>query len=169
MGQRSFFEISRRRYAFVMAAYSLAVAIIVGLLSLMTAVDKEGRWFCIGLSTLFSAIAAWRFFQARRLSATEPVYLLPDTAPVDAQEKYYRRWLWVSAIAFPAVTAMTAWDLSRLESGEVERVSLWGPLSWIYEFAGFGPTVATVPLLGLVCVSLFTYKLKKLGDRRPRE
>ena len=163
------FEIGRRRYAFAMAGYALAVAIIVAVLPLITPVDAQGRWFCFGLCGLFASIAGWRFIEARKSSPTEPVFFDPSAAPPEAQEKYFRRMLWVSAIAFPGLTAITAWELSRLESGEVEHVRLWAPLSALYEVEGFGPTVAAVPILGLLCMSVFTYKLKQLEDRRSRK
>lgn len=161
MSPNSLLQISERRYALILASYSLAVAVLVGLLPFLLTVDAQGRRISIGLAAFFGLIAAWRFFVAFRSSPTEPQFQGVQNAPPELQVAYYRRMIWVTALAFPALTALTAWQLSKLESGTTKNVRIWAPLAFLYDHVGFAPTVAAIPALGLVCVWVFVHKLRQ--------
>lgn len=157
------FRTPERRYNLVLGASAGIVALFIGAIPLVAPVDAMGLVFVICFTSLSAAIATLRLVKAFKAPKDAVIYLHPEAAPEPLRRAGYRRLLWATIIAFPVMTAFTAWDLWQLERGAVERVSLWAPLAFLYDWLGYVPTVVFVPLLGLVCIAFFVHQLKKKG------
>jgi hypothetical protein len=111
----------------------------------------------------------FNLWQARRVSPLDTVTRIPDLAPVSEQARYYRRMLWLTAVAFPPMTVWMAYDLRRLESGAAEHLSISAPIAVVYEHFGFWPAVLVLPGLGILCFLVCVRKLRKLRSRESTE
>jgi hypothetical protein len=158
----SFYETPVRRLCIVRAICFFVLALGIGAFSFAPAVDAEGRIFCYAGAGLCALIGLFNLWRARRSDPDAAVTPIPDRAPIPIQISYFRRMLLVSVIAFPILTVWVAYDLRQLETGAVERVTIWAPLVPIYEHFGYWPTVISLPVLGIVCCAVFIYKLRKL-------
>lgn len=143
----------------------LALAVVLILVSLLPAVDSLGLVFCLVLAALCTVSGFLNLRRARRASPQAVATIFPDRLAPAHQVRYYRRMLWLSAIAFPLLTVWVTWDLHRLETGLVESVSLWFPLVAIYRAFGYWPTVLATALCGVGCCTVFARKLRALRDR----
>jgi hypothetical protein len=164
----NFFETPARRLCIVRACGLFVVALGIGLFPFLVDIDKEGQLFCFagaGFCLLLGALNVW---WARRTPPDETVTAIVDRAPVPAQIRYYRRVLWLSAITFPLMTVWVAYDLSELESGRADDVTIWAPLVPIYANFGYWPTVLSLFLTGVCCCVLFSVKIRKLRAHESR-
>ena len=105
---------------------------------------------------MFGVLQVWL---ARRTNPSDvarvPEYLDPnrlDRLPPGDRARVLRRYLLLAPVAFPLTSAMTAWEIARLESGAAERVTLWAPLAFLYDQFGYWPAVLA-PLVGGAIVS----------------
>ncbi len=135
------FRVPETRYDFLQGLYFLAIAILVGVLSIvlpfLTGGNGQGGWVALGFIVLFGAVAVY----------------------------YFRRMIWCTLVAFPVLTAYLAWKLYVLEAGARELVLLPEPFAFVYEHLGYAPTAASVPLLGFVCLSVFFHKIRTLTEQ----
>jgi hypothetical protein len=157
----SFYETPVRRFCIVRACGLFVLALGIGAFSFAPDVDSQGRIFCYAVAGLCVLMGLFNLRQARQSPPDATITTIPDRAPIPTQIHYFRRMLWLSAIAFPALTAWVAYDLQQLESGATVHARIWAPLAPIYEHFGYWPTVIALPLLGIVCCTVFTFKLRK--------
>ncbi len=160
--QMSFYITPVRRLCLVRAVSFFVLALGLGAFSFTPDVDDFGRNGCYVGAGVCALVSLFNLWKARRTPAEATVTTIPDLAPVPTQIHFYRRMLWSSAIAFPALTAWVAYDLHQLESGAEKEASIWAPLVPIYEHFGYWPTVISLPILGIVCCAVFIHKLHKL-------
>ncbi len=158
----SFFETPIRRLCLVRAGGFFALALGFAGFSFAPDVDNWGRHFCYASTGVCLFLSLFNFWKARRTPADSVVTTIPDRAPVPVQILFFRRMLWFSAIAFPALTVWAGYDLHQLEIGAEKEVGIWGPLVPIYEHFGYWPAVALCPILGIVCCAVFIQRLRKL-------
>lgn len=137
------------------------IALVCLLIPIFARVDEQGWFFSLAFFVFAGALAAYNFHRARRAKPESVVYLHPEAAPPNLRVKMYRKMIWATAIAFPILTAISAWDLRQLETGENPHARVWAPLALIYERFGYWPTVALLPILGVVCIGVFIYSIRK--------
>jgi hypothetical protein len=142
----------------------LAAAMVV-FSNLDDQVDADGRIIAYAMAAMCltgALISGWRARQA----PPGALAVLPEHAPPPQRLQYYRRMLWLSALAFPAATAVVAYELYHLESGTVASVTIWEPFATVYRHFGFWPAVLSVPLLGLLCAMVLLDRLRRLESSR---
>jgi hypothetical protein len=88
--------------------------------------------------------------------------VIVDRAANPEQARHFRRMLWLSAVAFPVMTAWIAYDLQQLENDIVSEVTIWAPVAAVYDHFGYWPAVLVTPLVGILCCTVFLFKLTKL-------
>jgi hypothetical protein len=84
-----------------------------------------------------------------------------ETATVADHIAYHKKLIFIGG---PILLFLSIWiihDLNRLESGEVESVTIWSPIASFYEFLGYWPAVLMVPALGIFVVLA---NVKKIVD-----
>jgi|ERR1043165_1564233 hypothetical protein len=86
----------------------------------------------------------------------------PGAKPASSEFRYYRRWFWISLIAFPTLTGIVAYQLHELKLGRVKSVQLPWPLGTVYRDYGYWPTVLLIPAVGFICCAVFLGKMRKL-------
>ena len=114
-----------------------------------------------GIAGVVLLVLAWRMPR----DAEPPAE--PTPAMVAAQVQYLRRALYMGIPAFVVSSVWVAWDLYRLETGAVQRVSVWVPVALLYDYFGFWPSVLFVPVLGAVCLPLLRRKIRRLSASPP--
>jgi len=152
----SFHVTPLRRLRIVCGCGLLVLALGSAGVSFTPTIDAEGRVLCYAGAGLCALLGFLNLWWARRTPAEAMVTVIPDRAPVSEQVRYYRRMLWLSLIAFPALSALSAYELHELESGAADSVRLWAPLAFLYERLGYWPTVLAPMALGLACAALLS-------------
>lgn len=144
--------------------YALALlhlVISVGAVSLLF-YYQEARDLFWGVM-LVTAATAWCGWRTLKLTTiTDPALLpLDDLHGQSLEEKVQR--LWGSLLLLPLVLlALAGWvfyDLRKLASGDVNSVTLWAPVSMMYEMFGLWGALAFIPLL---CLFFVTHILSRL-------
>jgi hypothetical protein len=69
----------------------------------------------------------------------------------------------IGIVTFPILTALfgglMAYQLMQVESGAAQSVRVWRPVALLYESFGFWPAVLCVPVMGLLLLLAFVWKL----------
>ena len=152
---------SRRRYLLFHAWAYTGIAMFIALLPLATRVDTLGYCFAFGFSVLL-AFKAYKSFKAlKEVKDEERVYTPDENATTPEKISFYKRFMRLSAIAFPVLTVITGLELSGLSSDST-RASVWAPVAWVYNMFGYWPAMLFVPLLGAFCIIGFMIKIAKL-------
>jgi hypothetical protein len=124
--------------------------------------NEYGIIIAIAFSLLF-AFLAFKDYKKSKLSNEEDLpYSPPANSSIAEQVSFYKRYMYISAAAFPLLTIIVIFDFNDLESGQVESVRTFAPVIFVYEQFGYWPAIFTVPILGLVCVLLFLKKIKEI-------
>ncbi len=144
---------ARRFYLGKSIVLSLAGVTLLAV-SLMSDVDMVGKVFSLGLAVMLFLLSRYNFGLFRRSRAEDRVYESFESAPPDLKLQRLNRLTVLTLIVFPLVSALTAWELWMLESGQAENASLIEPLGNIYRATGFWPPVIVPLLAGLVMVLL---------------
>ncbi len=106
----------------------------------------------------------FRVKEIKNIREEDRVYEPSSDASTTEKILFYKRTLLVAIPAFLVLSVITFWDLKKIELGTVESVSLWGPISLIYDFLGHWAAVATTPLLGVLAVVMLLRKIKALKN-----
>lgn len=162
--------VKAKRY-FSGKSIALCVAGIVILLIpvVVPDIDEFGRMFSFVLSGLFFFMAIYNFLRYKKSAPDAKVYQNLATAPVDIQVKYFEKILILSYFILPIFIFITAWELKEFEIGKTETLELWFPLAFIYNNAGYWPTVFSVLFLGIVCIIIFKCGINKLLERKQKQ
>jgi sterol desaturase/sphingolipid hydroxylase (fatty acid hydroxylase superfamily) len=117
----------------------------------------------LGLAFVMAAILAYLSYRNfKKISTTteeERAYAPPIDATIIEQIKFYKRYLYVSIVAFPLLSFIIIFDLNNLESGYLQSVSLWALISFLYERFGYWTAILFVPLLGIIVIFLYIRKI----------
>jgi hypothetical protein len=144
-------------------AYGVLAAVIF-VVGLLYGKDEIG----IGFTTIVAALLGVRAFlnwrRMQRAGADEKIVRNVDGLPVAERAPALRRIVWLGGSAAAALSAWTAWTLWELETGRVERATVWGPAALVYRYAGFWPAVLTWPALGVLIVASGWAKMRKLEE-----
>ncbi len=127
-------------------------------------IDSLGKNFSIGFGILFTLLSAYYFRKMRLTRATERAYQPPTDATPTEWSRYYNRAVALGLVGFVAMTIFTIHDLNLLESEERQSVSVWAPIKYVYEFAGYWAAVG-VPVFGIMMTCIFWLALPLLKTR----
>jgi hypothetical protein len=105
----------------------------------------------------------WYLWAAFRTSPEVKVVLPPNDQPVPDRIRYYRRLLWVSAVVFPLAAAGAAYNLCLFDTGQAPMVRVIFPFTSLYHYFGYWPAVCFLPIIGVLCCSVFVRRLRKLS------
>ena len=155
---------AKRYYLGKGIAVLIAVIIFIVIPFIFSNIDEIGRIFCFFLAGLLFFIAIYNFRQYKKSHPDSKVYENIAAAPANLQVKYFKKIMFLSYVAFPAMSAFTAWELNNLESGNAETVQLWFPLGLIYGHMGYWPAVLSPICLGIICVVIFNWKITKVSQ-----
>ena len=158
---------NKRNYLIYKAIlFSLTPCLILVVL-LTQDIDTTGIYLSIVMAAVM-LFFAFRFYKQSKITGTEEKMHTPYAPAANAtnaeQIKYYTRMIWMSSIAFSILTWIIASDLNDLESGQAASVSIWAPVSFVYEKAGYWPAVLSLPLLALAAIAVFLFKIKKIKE-----
>jgi hypothetical protein len=116
----------------------------------------------VALICLFGGVQLWLAHRTPPTVRVSSRYSDPNRLPLQQRVRYFRVQLLVSFVLFPILSAWTAYDLNRLESGSVASVRVWFPVSFVYEHLGYWPAVLAWPLSGAAICMVWFFKLKEL-------
>jgi hypothetical protein len=162
-----FYETPHRRLRIIRACGNFVLAGVIAALPIFVSVDTLGHAFCFAVVTIFTLIGAVNLRLSQRTASDATVTLIPDRAPILEQVRYFRRYLWLSALSFPLMTIWIAHDLHQLEIGAMKEVRIMAPVGFLYEHFGYWTAVLYVPVLGLLCCAFFMLRLRKLSRQDP--
>ncbi|MGJ4789538.1 hypothetical protein [Leptospira koniambonensis] len=124
--------------------------------------DEFGLYFALGIGLLFAFFSYLKFKEVKEIREEEQAFAPPSDATVAEKIKYFKNMMYLSFVSFPFLSIVIAWDLNKLESGSVERVSIWAPVAFVYEQLGYWPGVLFVPLLGILVIFLSIKKIRQM-------
>lgn len=143
----------------ILAVAWLAIMIFVGIDELDIFMLVGG----IGVA-LILAYKAYACFKGDASPTIKDLSEGPTTdATADDRIGFHRRLIFIATPLFLFLSLWIIYDLNRLESSEVESVSIWAPIAFLYKIGGYWSAVFTVPALGLFVVGA---NLKKITDLR---
>lgn len=158
-----FHETPLRRLRLVRAGGLCVLAIAFFVIPFVVEPDTFGRIFCYAAAGVCALAALFNVWWSRRTPPERIIFALPAAAPPSVQLRFYRQMVWMSVVAFPALTAAVAYELHEPGSGAKDRARLWTPLVRVYEHLGFWLAVLAPLLLGVVCCTVFLVKIRKLA------
>lgn len=122
-----------------------------------------------GVAILAGICMLWRWWRGHceslPISLPEEVHRLPPNQQIE----YLQRIMKMSLVAFPVLTVWIAFDLTRLERGNVDSVMLWAPIIMLYQTMGYWPAVFATPALGILCFIAFNRRLKQLAAQEEQD
>ena len=130
-------------------------------LPLFIETDEAGPWFALFFAVLLGLRSAWHFWRASKLPPDQPAFPDHSKLPLDERAAMVKRAALVGTPAVALLSAWAAWDLRQLESGAVESISLWAPITLAYDFGGFWTAVLGLPALWVAFMLYGFWKLKR--------
>ena len=109
--------------------------------------------------------------QIQQANRTPPELVIPfrfdpKRLPPQERRRYFRKKLILSALVFPALSLWQAYNLNRLEVGDLKESRLWSPIALLYNHFGYWPAVMAMPIIGIVVLSIWLFKLNNQGSER---
>lgn len=145
-----------------------ALLVVGGCLLFATSSDQSDTFGRVaGVCMLvFFMYKSFMSFQGLQVVRQEDIAFAPPTDATEQEQIIYcKKILWLSSVAFPALSIWICLDLNRLESGSTDSVSIWEPVALLYETFGYWVAVLAVPIFGIfVFLSLFK---KVFGVKKP--
>lgn len=98
---------------------------------------------------------------------SEPIHALNlEGAKPEEKVAFYSRLAKIGSVAFTFLTLISAWEISKYESGKTAALEAVAPVTFIYHRFGYWPAVLFLPVVGLVCVAVL---IRKGRIRNPRQ
>jgi hypothetical protein len=144
-------------------AYALIVIVLLVIFAFQK-IDTFGIVFGIVILSYLSYKSYSCFKELKNTREDDRVFAPSADASVTEQISFYNRTLLIGIPAFIILSVMTYFDLQKLESGTVEYVSLWAPVSLLYDLGGYWLAVLGTPLLGILVIVLLLIKIGKLKN-----
>jgi hypothetical protein len=141
--------------------YAFAIILILILFTTQK-IDEFGIAFGIALLFFLSYKSYSCFNEINNTREEDKVYAPAEDSTKSEKIAFYNRALSISIPAFIILSVWTYLDLKNLELGTVEYVSLWGPISLLYDFGGYRLAVISTPLLGVLTMFLLLRKINEL-------
>ena len=155
---------NKRQYLLLRGwSYALIVIVLIVIFAFQE-IDEFGIIFGIAFC-LFLLFKSYSCFREIKNTREEDRVFAPSTDSSTTEKRsFYKK---VLLIAIPAFIILSIWiytDFKDLESGTVEYVSAWGPISLLYELGGFWLAVLATPLLGVITITLLLKKIQELKN-----
>ena len=139
----------------------VAAAIITVLPFIAPNIDTFGRNFAFVLAGLLFITAIYNYWCFKKSTTDEKVYEMPMAAPPDMQMKYLKKMVILSYFIYPILTVITAWELKEFEVGKANSTELWQPFLFIYNHAGYWPTVLSILIAGATAIRIMKVAIDK--------
>ncbi|HEY0030988.1 MAG TPA: hypothetical protein VGC65_09540 [Bacteroidia bacterium] len=159
----------KKHYHLLRAWLYVASAFIILSVPLWNELDEIGFIFTFLIVLLFGWLSYTNFKSSITAKEEERAYAPSANATIEEQVKFYKRYIHLSLLAFPLLTLITIFDLNELESGSKQRISLWAPISFLYEQFGYWAAILSIPVLGLIVVLLFIRKIRTVNKLSGQE
>jgi hypothetical protein len=156
----SFFVTPLKRLRFLRAACALFLAAVFFGCSLLPAVTAWGRIACYAMAGGCVLYALLFLHLARRTPRDRTIGKDPRTLPLADRIRSHRKAKFVSLVAFPALSALTAWQLYGVEFAGEPETRIWAPLALIYNHLGYWPAVLAPLIVGVVAHETAAYQLR---------
>jgi hypothetical protein len=143
--------------------YALTVIVLLVIFAFQK-LDEFGIVFSIGFLSFLSYKSYSCFKELQNTREEDRVFEPSADASTTEKIAFYNKTLSIGIPAFMILSAWTYFDLTNLESGTVEYVSLWSPISLLYDWGGYKLAVLAAPLLGILSVFLLLRKIKALKN-----
>jgi hypothetical protein len=155
----------RRFYFFLMVGAFLLAAVSTAMLFFPLFDVTTQLGFGV-MATVCWLVAIFSFRTWRRTSS----HVLVGDCPINATpQQLFRYYLIIMCIVILAFSALSIWvicDLNRLESHEVQSVTVWAPIAALYNAFGYWPAVLATPIFG---VFIFGAGLAKMRDSMAKQ
>lgn len=140
----------------------IAVVFIVVPLFFGTKEDMELNGLFILLALFFGFLCYKYSKKINEQGDTMDDYKPADDASEVDKIAFYKRMLYLSLLAFPALTYLVVDDINSFESHTQDYLSLWWPVAFAYKQFGYWAGVLFAPVLGLICIVGFFIKIRKI-------
>lgn len=104
------------------------------------------------------------FKEIKNTREEERVYQPPTDATKSEIISYYKRLFYISIPAFIILSVWIYYDLTELESGNEDSVTIWAPIAFLYEKGGYWLAILTTPIIGIICCFAFWKIIKKTKE-----
>lgn len=152
-----------KRHYLILRGSSCALVVIGLLIALLfKKIDEFGIIFgCIFIPILIYLSYSY-FSKLKETEKEEVLFVTQNNSSANEQISYFNKIAILGGIAFTILSIWTYFDLKDLESGTVEYVRLWAPISLLYDLGGFWLAVAAMPVLGIISTFLLFRKMRAL-------
>ena len=107
-------------------------------------------WLSLLYAFAVIAIASFMAYTARRGPAGVSARFAREA--YEQGSAYLRQIIFLGTPAFIALAAWVAYDLSQLESGQLESVRIWAPIALLYEYCGYWFAIMCIPGLSIFII-----------------
>jgi hypothetical protein len=124
--------------------------------------NEYGAPMAIAIALVIGFLSFREFKKRDTTDEKQMVYAPSADATVSEQRSYYKKFIQVSVIAFPALTWLIVSDLNSLDDGTSVEVRIWAPVAFLYAHFGYWCAVLAVPILGIIVLTVFSWKIQSL-------
>jgi hypothetical protein len=150
---------NKRQYLLLRGWAYVLTTIILLTIFVTQKIDGIGIIFGIAILSFLSYKSYSCFKELNNTSDEEQVFAPSTDSSVREKISFYKRMVLIAIPAFIILSVWTYLDLKSLESGAVAYVSLWGPISLLYNLGGYWLALLTTPVLGIIIVTLLLRKI----------
>jgi hypothetical protein len=155
---------TKRQYLLLHGWLYALVVIILLVFFVFQEIDEIGIIFGTIILIFLSLKSYACFMKVQNIKDEDNNFGAPANSSTDEKITYYKRILFIALPAFIILSVWIFWQLNNLELGLVESVSLWEPISLLYDWGGFWLAVLATPILGILLVIELIFKIKKLRN-----
>lgn len=155
---------TKRQYLLLHGWLYALVVIILLVFFVFQETDEIGIIFGTIILIFLSIKSYASFMKVQNIKDEDNNLGPPTNSSNDEKISYYKRILLIAIPAFIILSVWIFWQLYNLELGLVESVSLWEPISLLYDWGGFWVAVLATPILGILLVIELIFKIKKLRN-----
>ena len=129
------------------------------------AVDTLGWILLVAITGVFAWKAFACFKGARQARDEERAFSPPVDASTAEKVGYYKSFAVIGCIVFVFLSILEVVELNRIEQGVEADAGLLIPVSLAYRYAGYWGAAFLMPMMGLVSVGVFLWKVRQLGSK----
>lgn len=155
---------TKRKYLLLHGWLYALVVIILLVFFVFQEIDEFGIVFGTIILIFLSFKSYACLMEVQNIKDEDNNFGSPENSSMDGKISYYKRILFIALPAFILFSVWIFWQLNNLESGVVESISLWGPISLLYDWGGFWLAVLATPVLGILFAIELLFKIKKLRN-----
>jgi hypothetical protein len=141
----------------------IAVGVAFPVISLIKQDEQLDTLMFAAIGLGFVGLGGFLLWRHSRLNPARPIQTVDDLPPAEGARQT-RNALWFFGIASLLGTAFMTYQLTQLEFGSAQRVTVWAPVAIAYSLLGFWPAVLLVPALGLGIIAILARKLRAIRE-----